>query len=139
MIARSCIAMAALIAASSPFAQTPPSWNAPGAGSLSKPSTAVSTRVATSPAAVAATVGAAPHDRDCKTQVTRPDAPYGPVMTRWSSDGTEDHGQILNFVGGATHILQGNLDDVQVRIEQLRCEQLNIKAKLDYLIRALVA
>jgi hypothetical protein len=36
-----------------------------------------------------------------------------------------------------TRSLQNDLNDVQVRVEQLRCEEQNIKAKLDYIIRRL--
>jgi hypothetical protein len=35
-------------------------------------------------------------------------------------------------------MLQVDLDDMQVRVEQLRCEQQNIKAKLDFIIHVLV-
>jgi len=86
--------------------------------------------------AAVATANQPPKDRDCKSLVTKPDAPYAaPTFTRFYTDGTEDHGQILNAVIGVTHSVQSDLDDMQVRIEQLRCEDQNIKAKLDYLIR----
>jgi hypothetical protein len=86
--------------------------------------------------AAVATPNQPPKDRDCRTLVTKPDTPYAAAtFTRFYTDGTEDHGQILNAVIGVNHSVQKDLDDLQVRIEQLRCEDQNIKAKLDYLIR----
>lgn len=77
-----------------------------------------------------------PSDRDCKSVVTRPIQGYANHEAGgFSTDGTEDHGRILNEVANTGRVVQTDLEDLQVRIEQLRCEDQNVKAKLDFLIR----
>ena len=85
--------------------------------------------------AAVATPNQLPKDRDCKSAVTRPDSPYAGLAGKFYSDGTLDHGRILDVVDGARRVIQVDLEDLQVRIAQLNCEDQNIKAKLDYLIR----
>lgn len=120
-----------------------PTWNVPsGASSLAKqPSNAVN-RVAGTPNAVAATAGVPPKDRDCKSLVTQPEPDYVTRFGRAETNGytsgpNVDLGFLINTTRGAANAVQGNLDDLQVRVEQLRCENQNIKAKLDFIIRAL--
>jgi len=106
-----------------------PSWQSVPASTQSKGATAPvgnERAVASSP----------PTDRDCKSVVTKPDRGYAPERSGgFYTDGTQDHGRILNEVSTTGRVLQVDLEDLQVRIEQLRCEDQNIKAKLDYLIR----
>jgi hypothetical protein len=106
-----------------------PSWQAVPASTQFKGATASvgnERAVASSP----------PTDRDCKSLVTKPDRGYVPERSGgFYTDGTEDHGRIMNEVSTTGRVVQVNLEDLQVRIEQLRCEDQNIKAKLDYLIR----
>jgi len=85
--------------------------------------------------AAVATANQPPKDRDCKSLVTRPDSPYAGLAGKFYSDGTLDHGRILDVVDGARRVIQVDLEDLQVRIAQLNCEDQNIKAKLDYLVR----
>jgi hypothetical protein len=118
-------------------AQTPaPSWGQAGArGSAAPQAPGAVNRNAMNPNTTATTVNQPPRDRDCSA-ITKADAPYDTERpTKFNSDGTEDHGQILNGIAGTTMALRHDLTDLQVRIEQLRCEDQNIKAKLDYLIR----
>jgi hypothetical protein len=117
-------------------AQATPSWGpVENRGSALPRSPDAVNRMAATPNAAAANINQAPKDRDCKSVVSRPEQNYQSSFTKWSTDGTEDHGQILNIVNGAARLVQSDLEDVQVRIEQMRCEEQNIKAKLDYIIR----
>jgi hypothetical protein len=106
-----------------------PSWQTAPASAQSKG--------ATGPMGNERTVASKPPtDRDCKSVVTKPDQGYAPARAGgFYTDGTQDHGRILNEVSTTGRVVQVNLEDLQVRIEQLRCEDQNIKAKLDYLIR----
>ena len=88
-----------------------------------------------SSAALAAAAAAPPTPRNC-AQINSANPSYVSTnATHWNTDGTEDNGQILNQIGSWARTLQGNLDDLQVRLAQLACENQNIKDKLDYLIR----
>jgi len=102
-----------------------------------QPPSAVVRNAVNSPAAAAAALQP-PRDRDCKAAVTQAPEPFDPRPTKWYTDGTEDHGQILNALGGHITAVAHYTNDLQMRIEQLRCEQENIKAKLDFLIRVTV-
>jgi hypothetical protein len=119
-------------------AQATPSWGSPNirGSSLPQSPNAVN-RVAATPNAAVVNANQAPKDRDCKTLVTKPEQKYVSNFTKWHTDGTEDHGQILNGVAVVGQAVEVDLEDVQVRIEQLHCEEQNIKAKLDYIIRRL--
>jgi hypothetical protein len=130
-------------AGSLPRAQTPITGvqNSAGAqpGSPSWQSVPASTQTKGAIAPVGnerAVASSPPTDRDCKSVVTKPDQGYAPARAGgFYTDGIQDHGRILNEVSTTGRFVQVNLEDLQVRIEQLRCEDQNIKAKLDYLIR----
>jgi hypothetical protein len=116
-----------------------PSWGSATAGSTEPNASAGGTPVVPrgfSRGTLAAAAPPAP--RDCTQLIQRPNPSYVATnMTHWNTDGTEDNGQILNQVGAAVRELQGNLNDLQVRIAQLRCADQNMEDKLDYLIRRL--
>jgi hypothetical protein len=79
-----------------------------------------------------------PTPRDCAQLIQHANPSYIVTdMTHWSTNGTEDNGQILNQIGAGVRELQGDLDDLQVRVAQLRCEDQNLEDKLDYIIRRL--
>jgi hypothetical protein len=81
---------------------------------------------------------AAPTPRDCHKLVTQANPGYAMEWKHWPTNGSgDDIGQVLNSMGVATHALQADLGDLQVRIEQLRCENQNLSDKLDYIIRKL--
>ncbi len=74
----------------------------------------------------------APADRKCERGSANPS--FQLKLQRWNSSGMLDLGKVVDVNGGLTQQTLKATDDLQVRIEQLRCEQENIKAKLDYLI-----
>jgi hypothetical protein len=121
---------------------TAPSWGAPGsttapAGSANQAS-AVPRGVNRTTLAAGSAPAAPPAPRDCAHLVQNPNPSYiATNMTHWSTDGTEDNGQILNQIGAGVREVQGDLNDLQVRVAQLRCEDQNIEDKLDYIIRRL--
>ena len=142
--------------------KSPPSWNPlpQPASSLGQPSpgsaangpaqqipAAGATHPGQSPnaqrqSATSATLNTPPTSRDCRKVVTQPDPNYVTQFGRAQTNGYEsgpnvDFGYILNTIRGVGNVVQGNLDDLQVRIEQLRCENQNLEAKLDYIIRRL--
>jgi len=136
MTARAVVAATALWAMQTVFAQTP-SWNSPGGRGSSLPAQQAPSGVARNAGnstAAAATALQPPRDRDCSAITQAPD-PFDPHPTKWYTDGTEDHGQILNTLGLLVVGVVHSTNDLQMRIAQLRCEQDNIKAKLDFLIR----
>jgi hypothetical protein len=127
-------------------AQAPsPSW-----GTTNPPQQAGALAAQPQPSAAAARAQALPGragmtpptPRDCKKLITKADPSYhldfGRSMTNgYTSPPDVDLGYVLNVTRGVGNSLQGNHDDLQVRIEQLRCENENIQAKLDYIIRRL--
>jgi hypothetical protein len=127
----------AVCATSSAFAQAP-SWNSPDGrnSSLSKPPP--SGVVSKSAGSAVAVTLQPPRDVDCKATITKPETPDETRPTKWYTDGTEDHGQILNSVGASMIHAEGQFNQMQVRIEQLRCEEQNLEAKLDFIIRMLM-
>jgi hypothetical protein len=101
-----------------------PSWQTAPASAQSKG--------ATGPMGNERTVASKPPtDRDCKSVVTKPDPGYA------HQQGEFYDGQFItgDEVANTGRLVQVDLEDLQVRIEQLRCEDQNIKAKLDFLIR----
>ena len=133
-------AMSAVCAMSSAFAQAP-SWNAPDGrnSSLPKPPPSGVVNKATG-SAVAVTLKP-PRDIDCTATIKAPGDRNESKPTHWYTDGTEDHGQILNGISSIASGMAGAMsaiNDMQARIEQLRCEEQNTKAKLDFLIHTLV-
>jgi hypothetical protein len=116
---------------------TTPAWGSPGA-TTTPGSTIGAIPRATNKAALAAGAAAPapPTPRNCAQLITQPNPSYITVnLTHWYTDGTEDNGQILNQINGGTRLVQGDLNDLQIRIAQLACEDQNIEDKLDYLIR----
>jgi len=137
MSARTLVLLVAACAASSPFAQAP-SWNAPDGRNSSLPKPPPSGVVNKATGSAAAVKMQPPRDVDCKATITRPVDPYDPHPSKYKTDQTLDHGQILNAIGEEIIGVAHYMNDMQVRIEQLRCEDQNTKAKLDFLIHTLV-
>jgi hypothetical protein len=75
-----------------------------------------------------------PTPRNC-AQITTPNPSYLGNPTHWNTSGGEDNGQILNSISGVLGALSEDLNDLQVRIARLACEEQNIEEKLDYLIQ----
>lgn len=150
-------ACAAMLLAESAFAQAqapmvkPPSafdasrtfQTAPPAAKPIPPANAPSgtaTVMSTSPPVTSASVvpnrqvitNPAPADRKCVRGSPNPSFVFKP--SNWNSNGLMDLGMVADLAGGYANLTIKATDDLQVRIEQLRCEQENIKAKLDYLI-----
>jgi hypothetical protein len=137
MSARTLILLAAVCAMTSAFAQAP-SWNPSDGRNSSLPKPQPSGVVNKATGSAAAVNMQPPRDVDCNATITKPVDPYDPHPTKFKTDQTLDHGQILNAFGEEIIGVAHYLNDMQVRIEQLRCEERNTKAKLDFLIRTLV-
>ena len=136
VLALLCITETAIAVQPTTIAQAGPSWGpADNRGSALQRSPDAVNRTAGTTNVAVANPGVPPKDRDCQSQVTRPERAYSASFNKFPTDGTQDHGQILNVVVGTTRVVESDLEDLQVRIEQVRCEDQNIKAKLDYLIR----
>lgn len=73
-----------------------------------------------------------PVDRKCERGSANPSFVVKPMP--WNSSGMMDLGKVADLNAGFSVQTLKATDDLQIRIEQLRCEQENIKAKLDYLI-----
>jgi hypothetical protein len=83
-----------------------------------------------------------PTSRDCRKAITQADPSYtvafGKAETNGYTSGPNvDFGFIINTIRAMANNHEGNHNDLQVRIEQLRCENQNLEAKLDYIIRRL--
>lgn len=83
-----------------------------------------------------------PTSRDCRKAITQADpsytVPFGKAETNGYTSGPNvDLGFIINTIRAMANNHEGNHNDLQVRIEQLRCENQNLEAKLDYIIRRL--
>jgi hypothetical protein len=73
-----------------------------------------------------------PADRKCVRGSPNPSFAFKPQS--WNASGVMDLGKVADLSSGHALMTIRATDDLQVRIEQLRCEQENINAKLDYLI-----
>jgi hypothetical protein len=90
----------------------------------------------------ASVASAPPTPRDCRKAITQADPSYvvqfGKAETNGYTSGPNvDFGFIINTIRAMANNHEGNHNDLQVRIEQLRCENENLAAKLDYIIRRL--
>jgi len=130
---------ATVVGAQSP---TPPSW-----GTAKLPSGPAQLHPAQSVTGqrrneTAGTLGSPPAPRDCRKAVTQADPGYLRQYSHaetngYTSGSNVDLGFVLNTtrtIGNDEHL---DHNDLQVRLEQLRCENQNIEAKLDYIIRNL--
>ena len=159
-----CAALAILACGSMPAAaqsKSPPSWGAvqqpssvgqpsPGQslnGAAQQIPAAGQTHPGQSPNAqrqnsTSVALNTPPTSRDCRKAITQPDPSYtvqfGKAETNGYTSGPNvDFGFIINTIRAMANNHEGNHNDLQVRIEQLRCENQNLEAKLDYIIRRL--
>jgi hypothetical protein len=92
--------------------------------------------------ATSAALNTPPTSRDCRKAITQADPSYTVQFGRAETNGytsgpNVDLGFIVNTIRAMANNHEGNHNDLQVRIEQLRCENQNLEAKLDYIIRRL--
>jgi hypothetical protein len=92
--------------------------------------------------ATSAALNTPPTPRDCRKAITQADPSYTVQFGRAETNGytsgpNVDLGFIINTIRAMANNHEGNHNDLQVRIEQLRCENENLAAKLDYIIRRL--
>lgn len=59
-------------------------------------------------------------------------APTAPGANTSEGKGAIDHGYLINYGAAAANYLASALDDMQVRVERITCQQRNNNAKLDY-------
>ena len=86
------------------------------------------------PAAFDQIMASQPRPRNCEALITRPASDFNPApMQHWYTTGTEDIGQVLNTVLASMQRTGEVGNDLQIRIEKVRCEQANIEDKLDFL------
>jgi hypothetical protein len=88
------------------------------------------------PAAFDQIMASQPRPRNCEALITRPASDFNPApMQHWYTTGTEDIGQVLNTVLASMQRTGEVGNDLQIRIEKVRCEQANIEDKLDFLTK----
>jgi hypothetical protein len=127
----------ASMAAAAQSIQATPSW-----GTAPQPSPTPRAAVSTAPRLInpEAAAVAPPTPRDCHKVVTQADPNYTrdyfhAETNGYTSGSNVDLGYVLNNVRGVANDNHSDHNDLQIRVEQLRCETQNIEAKLDYIIR----
>lgn len=116
-----------------PPVKTIPAANPPASTpSVMAASPPVATNAAAVPNRYVSTAKPPPADRKCERGTPNPSFVFKPA--NWNSNGLMDLGMVADLTATYALMTIKTTDDLQVRIEQLRCEQGNIKAKLDYLI-----
>jgi hypothetical protein len=83
-----------------------------------------------------------PPARDCKKLYANPNPDYvhnyhNGAMNVPGPDPNSEHGNIISETKVTTNNLESDLNDLQVRIAQMGCEQANMTDRIDYLIRML--